>query len=145
LSLSTGVEVARALRVTAGALYLPEVHTADGDFAFGLTAGWGGACFQPVEGPRARLSLCGLGLLGAIHSVVLALEPTRPGDRPWAGAALSAQLRVRVAGPLIVDLGGDGIAPLTRDRFLVQNRPGTVFQQSPVVGMAFAGLGVVIP
>ncbi len=145
LSLSIGVEVARFAEVTAGALYLPEVHTADGDFAFGLTAGWAGACFVPVEAHRARLSLCGMGLLGAIHSVVLALAPDNPGDLPWAAGALSAQLRVRVAGPVILDLGGDAIAPVTRNPFLVKNRPKAVFQETSIVGTAFAGLGVEIP
>jgi hypothetical protein len=144
-SLSAGVEAARFTEVTAGVLYLPEVHTADGDFAFGLTAGWAGACFLPVVAPRTRLSLCGMGLLGAIHSVVLAFEPTNPGERLWAAAALSARVRVRVAGPVIADVGGDAIAPLKRDTFLVTNRPGTVFQEGPLVGTLFAGLGVEIP
>jgi hypothetical protein len=145
MSLSMGVEVARFTEVTAGALYLPEVHTADGDFAFGLTAGWAGGCFLPVKAPRARLSLCGMGLLGAIHSVVLAFEPTNPGERFWGAAALSARVRVRVAGPVTVDVGGDALAPLIRDSFLVRNRPGTVFQEGQIVGTLFAGLGVEIP
>jgi hypothetical protein len=145
MSLSLGVEVARSTEVTAGALYLPEVHTDDGNFAFGLTAGWAGACVLPVKAPGARLSLCGMGLLGAIHSVVLAFEPTNPGERFWVAAALSARVRVRVAGPVIVDVGGDAIAPVIRDRFLVRNRPGTVFQEAPIVGTVFAGLGVEIP
>jgi hypothetical protein len=145
MSLSLGVAVARPVEVTAGALYLPEVHTADGDFAFGLTAGWAGACFLPVEGPRAHLSLCGMGLLGAIHSVVLAFEPTNPGERLWAAAALSARVRVRLAGPVIADVGGDAIAPLTRDQFLVTNRSGRVFQEGAIAGTVFAGLGVEIP
>ncbi len=145
MSLSLGVEVARPVEVPAGALYLPEVHTADGDFAFGLTAGWAGACYIPAEAPRARLSLCGMGLLGALHSVVLAFEPTNPGERFWAGAALSARLHVRVAGPVTVDLGGDAIAPLTRDEFRVKYRPVAVFQEGHVVGTLFAGLGVEIP
>jgi hypothetical protein len=145
MSLSSDVEVARAIEVTAGALYLPEVHTANGDFAFGLTAGWAGACFLPIEAPRARLSLCGMGLLGAIHSFVLAFEPMNPGERLWAAAALSPRVRVRVAGPVIVDVGGDVIAPLKRDNFLVENRPNTVFQETTFVGTVFAGLGVEIP
>lgn len=144
MSLSLGVEVTRPIEVTAGALYLPEVHTADGDFAFGLTAGWAGVCFLPVEAPRARLSLCGMGLLGAIHSVVLAFEPLNPGERFWAAAALSARVRVRVVGPVIVDVGGDVIAPLKRDSFLVTNR-GSVFEEGSIVGTVFAGLGVEIP
>jgi hypothetical protein len=145
MSLSAGVEVARFTEVTVGALYLPEVHTPNGDFAFGLTAGWAGACFLPVEAPRARLSLCGMGLLGAIHSIVLAFEPTNPGDRIWAAVALSARVRVRVVGPLSVDVGGDAIAPLTRDDFSVMNGPNKVFQEGSTAGTVFAGLGVEIP
>jgi hypothetical protein len=125
-------------------MYLPEVHTSVGDFAFGLTAGWGGACVR-TDRARANLSLCGKVLLGAIHSVVFSLEPAEPGERWWAAGALSAQARLRVAGPVLAELGLEAVAPMTRDRFLVGGHADPVFRQGPVAGIAFVGLGVTIP
>jgi hypothetical protein len=144
VGLSAAVAIADWASATVGAVYWPEVHTVAGDFAFGLTAGWVGGCARS-GGARAGLSVCGKVLFGAIHSVVFALEPTEPGDRPWAGGALSAQARLRLFGPVIAELGIEGIAPMTRDRFLVHGRSDLVFQQEPVTGVGFGGLGVTIP
>jgi len=144
VALSAEIAVARSVDATAGALYLPEARTSVGDFAFGLTAGWGGACVRTARA-RASVSLCGKVLVGAIHSVVFTLEPAAPGDRWWAAGALSAQARLRIAGPVLAELGLEGIAPMTRDRFVVGGRVDPVFRQGPVAGMAFVGLGVTIP
>jgi hypothetical protein len=144
VGLSATVAIGHWAAATVGALYWPEVHTADGDFAFGLTAGWVGGCARS-SGARAGASVCGKVLLGAIHSVVFALEPTDPGDRAWAGAALSAQARLRLFGPVMAEFGIEGIAPMTRQRFLVRGRSDPVFQQEPIAGVGFAGLGVTIP
>jgi hypothetical protein len=144
VALSTEVEVARFMRISIGGLYLPEVRGGV-DFAFGLTAGWVGACFHPLARARVDLSLCGKVLLGAIHSVVFVLEPVQPGDRLWSGAALSAQASLIALGPIAVEVGGEAVAPLVRDRFMVQGRSGVVFQQPPLGVMAFVGVGVAIP
>jgi hypothetical protein len=144
VALSTDVEVVRFVHATAGGLYLPEVHTG-GDFAFGLTAGWAGGCFHPWYGARIDPALCGKVLVGAIHSVVFALEPAQPGDRLWAGAALSLEASLVVYGPLLFEIGGEAVAPITRDRFKVQGRSDPVFQPPSVAGTAFAGFGMAIP
>jgi hypothetical protein len=144
LGLSAEMAIARPLYASVGAAYWPEVRTPAGDVAFGITAGWAGGCVR-ADGARTGASLCGKLLLGAIHSVVFTLEPTEPGDRLWAGAALSAQARLRLLGRLIAELGVEGIVPVTRDPFLVQGRSAPVFQQAPIAGVAFAGLGLSIP
>jgi hypothetical protein len=144
VALSTDVDVARFVRISVGGLYLPEVP--DGvDFAFGLTAGWVGGCFRPWARARVDLSVCGDVMLGTIHSVVFVLEPAHPGDRFWSGVALSAQASLLVLGPIAFDIGGEVVAPLVRDRFMVQGRSDAVFQEQSLGLMAFVGVGVAIP
>jgi len=123
-------------------LLLPEQATDAGDFSFGLTAGWLGLCGELAAGERATVAICGNVLAGAVHAVVFQLEPTTPGDRPWAGAGLSARAEIRLAGPFVLDLGVEGVAPLTRPRFFVENHADTVFQEPVVGGIAFGGLGL---
>lgn len=142
VEVSTDIEVARFVGISAGALYLPEVHSGP-DFAFGLTAGWLGGCAHTHA--FVDLSACGKALLGGIHSVVYGVEPDKPGDRLWAGAALSAEASLLLLGPMALEVGGEAVAPLIRDHFVVQGRSGDVFQQQVVGGAAFVGLGVTIP
>jgi hypothetical protein len=144
LGISTEMVALRSLYATVGAVYWPEARTPAGDVAFGLTAGWAGGCWRS-DGARAGLSLCAKLMAGAIHSVVFTLEPAEPGDRLWAGGALSSQARVRVFGRVVAELGIEGIAPMTRAPFLVRGRSAPVFQEGPIAGVAFAGLGLTIP
>jgi hypothetical protein len=130
---------------TAGVLYLPEVRTPARDFAFGLTTAWLGACAQGWGARPVSLAVCGKVLLGAIHAVVYALEPTQPGDRLWAGASLAGQARFRIVGPLVAELGAEMVVPLTRPRFRVSGESAPVFQEAPVGVAGFAGIGVSIP
>ncbi len=134
-----------AFQATAGMLYLPEVRTASRDFAFGLTAGWLGMCAKPWAEGRVAIALCGKFLLGAIHSVVYTLEPTGPGDRVWTSASMSLGAGIRIAGPVVAELGGEGLVPFTRYQFQVTGQSGSVFPEASVAGFAFAGVGVSIP
>jgi hypothetical protein len=144
LALSTEVPLYRWLRGAAGVLYLPEQPTASGDFAFGLTVARLGACARAMESLRATLSLCADVLAGAIHSVVLTLQPVHPGDRAWAGAAIGAVLHAHLAGPLEGQIGADLVVPFTRYPFVVQGG-GTAFQEAPAGAVFFAGAGLSIP
>ncbi|MGA3119651.1 MAG: hypothetical protein ABSF69_02680 [Polyangiaceae bacterium] len=137
----------RPVEGSAGVVYWPEVRTSSREFAFGLTAGWLGACARPWQAFRATVSLCGKVYVGAIHSVVYALEPTEPGDRIWTGAALSLAARLRLVGPLVAELGGEMLVPVTRQRFKVQGPSGSalVFQEWAAAGLGFVGVGVSIP
>jgi hypothetical protein len=128
---------------SAGLLFLPEVRAAD--FAFGLTAGWLGVCARPWAQGRVATAICGKVLLGAIHAVVYAVEPDRPGDRIWSSASLSLGLRLRIVGPLVAELGAEALVPFTPYRFLVAGPNTLIFQEAPVAGFGFAGLGVSIP
>jgi len=130
---------------SAGILYFPEVRTATGDFAFGLTAGWLGACARPWATGRVSLAICGSLLLGAIHAVVYTLEPYHPGDQVWIGASLSLGMRFRLVGPIVAELGAEGLVPFQAWQFLISGPNKTAFQEASVAGFGFAGLGVSIP
>ena len=130
---------------TGGLLYFPEARNAAGDFAFGLTAGWLGVCAEPWAAGRIAVAICGKILLGAIHAVVCVLAPDQPGDRAWSGASLSVGARFRIVGPLIAELGAEALVPLASWQFKVLDSSRPVFQQAPVAGLGFAGLGVSIP
>jgi hypothetical protein len=145
VALSAEVPVQGKLSFSVGLFYFPEVRTPSADSAFGLTAGWLGACARPWQGSRIALSSCLKLLLGAIHSVVFVRDPYQPGDQPWGGASLSAQARVRLFGSLHAELGGEIIAPVARQRFAAQGQAGTIFQEGPVAGAGFAGFAWSIP
>jgi hypothetical protein len=142
-ALSAEAPVYRGLRATSGVLYLPEQRTADGDFAFGLTAAWLGACARPWQASRTTLSVCASTLLGGIHAVVVSLEPVHPGERVWGGVSLDAALRVALVGPLIGEIAADLVIPFARYRF--EQAPRLVFQQSAAAGVGFVGVGMSIP
>ncbi len=135
----------RALHITTGAMFLPEVRTSTGDFGFGITAPWIGACAVPWRGSRLGVSFCEDILLGAIHAVDYALVPTTPGDRFWGGTATEVDLRARLIGPLALEIGGQLLFPLTRQEFTVQGQTGTVFQEWVATGIGFIGVGASIP
>ena len=141
------VPLTRWIDVTTGAFFLPEERTSNSEFGFGLTAAWLGACAVPwrARAPRVTLSLCGDLGLGAIHSVVYAFLPTNPGDRVWAGATASGQLRVRIAGPVALEAGAALVVPLIRQPFVVQGEGTAVFQESSAAAVGFGGVGLSIP
>ena len=150
-SASPGVEVAGtlslsgALDATVGALVLPDVRTGAGDLSFGLAAAWAGACWDPWRGRWGAASFCATAMLGAIHAVAYVLEPTTPGEQLWAGVGVTPGIHVRIAGPLVGEAGGELIVPVTRQQFTVGGRPGVAFQEPPVAGLGFLGLGLSIP
>jgi hypothetical protein len=139
-------QIHAAVHATAGLLYLPEQQASDGRFAFGMTAGWLGACVVPVDVARTSWSLCVKAEGGGIHPVVRALEPLSPGERPWVAGSVETVLRGRIAGPLLAEVGADLVVPFTRDRFVLEPPPATtVFQQAKVAGAFFIGVGMLFP
>jgi len=144
-ALSVEGPVDRPFQATAGVLYLPETRTPARDFGFGLTAGWLGACAQPWADDRVAVAFCGTILVGGIHSVVYTLEPTNPGEIFWASASASFTARFRIAGPFVVEVGGEGLVPFTPYRFDVTGQTSQAFREESVAGFGFVGLGVSIP
>ena len=121
----------------------PELRSTDGgDFAFGLTAGGPGACarFEPWSWLQAEG--CGAMLAGALHAVVFRPAPTAPGERPWIAAAGAVRARAYLLPALSIELGAELLVPLLRQRFFVEGRDSTIFQQGPVLPGASLGLAV---
>ena len=125
-------------------LYLPEVTptTTRAAFSVGITSAWLSAGLDALRTRQLSLGAY-LGVYaGALHAVVLRGEPSAPGDQPWAAMSLAVRLRALVAGPLALEAGVEGVAPLLRHRFYDGNRGETVFQQDPVAVSAFLGVGL---
>lgn len=66
------------------------------------------------------LAVCLAGEVGAIRGVARVADP-RPQWAPWAGLTLGPALRVRVAGPLGIYVGLEGLLALARPTFTVRN------------------------
>ncbi|WP_433935514.1 hypothetical protein AB3662_12355 [Sorangium cellulosum] len=131
--------------VETGALWLPEQHATDATFAFGLSAGWLGACVEAVHSDAVALGLCGRVLAGAVYAVIDEDEryvPTDPGARGWVSAGAGARLGIRLVGPLRVETGVDLFAPMTRYSFRLEGEQPPPFEQPAVGGAAFVGVGV---
>jgi hypothetical protein len=149
--LSPGARISAELRplprlrvlVTGG--FLPEQHTADRRFAFGLAAGGAGACVDLVATPFVELAPCASILAGEIHSVVLVLSPTTPGGRLWMGAAALAQARFHVLPPLFVEIGAGAWIPFLRHTFEVTSWPQPIFQEAALAPVVDFGVGSEFP
>jgi hypothetical protein len=130
------------LAFSTGALLLPSVRTEPDApvFGFGLTAGWFDACFA-VRGASTAARACGGLRAGVIHAVVYTPTPTEPGDRFWWAAGASVAGERIVTGPLFVEAGVEVMVPFVRYRFLSENFGAAVFEQPPVAGVGFVGVG----
>lgn len=106
-------------RAVFGAMYLPPQRTADGVAGISLTTLHAGTCGGTTGTLTVGVDLCVALHAGATHAAVHRLEPDRPGDRLWLGAAFGLRFRVRIAEALILDASVDGMVPLTRHRFRV--------------------------
>lgn len=147
LALSVGVG-RDVFEGSTGLLWVPEVTSTEGDFAFGTTGVWVGACLHLLRFTRGSVATCGGVLGGAIHSVVRSLEvfePLEPGDRGWAAVSLSGRLRVSLVPPLVAEVGVEALGLVTRYRFSVKDQPEPIFEQPPIALAPFLGLGVSIP
>ena len=138
--------MASRAQVTGEALWLPEARTSDGHFGFGLAAFALGACVDGgADGASADLSGCASFWAGALHAVVYDLTPAAPGDWFWAAAALTPRLRVALAPRLHAELGVHLIVPVTVRPFEVAGWTSPAFQEAPVTGLPFLGLGANFP
>ncbi|WP_437625750.1 hypothetical protein [Sorangium sp. So ce1151] len=133
------------LTLETGTLWLPEQHATDPTFAFGLTAGWLGACAEAIRSRTVAFGLCGRLLVGAVYAVIDEDEryvPTDPGARAWVSASAGARLGFRILGPLQLETGIDLFIPMTRYSFQLEGERPVPFEQPVVAGAAFGGVGV---
>lgn len=125
-------------------LFVPEVSasTARSSYAVGLTSAWVAAGIDVLRTRDLSLAAFAGVYAGALHTVVLRGNPGGPGDQGWAAALLGVRFRARIAGPLMAEVGVEGVAPLVRHRFFDGSNGETVFQQAPVAVTASAGVGL---
>lgn len=144
-SLAGDVPLSRSVRLTAEALWLPETRTADGRFAFGLTALSVGSCAAPFATDAVDFGVCGSVWGGALHVVVYDLAPAEPGDYAWFGVAVTPRLRVHLPSRLLAEVGTHLMAPLARRSFVVRGWDDAVFREPPLTALPYLGLGVRFP
>jgi len=144
-----GGEVRLTLRLAlrAGGLVLPEARTPapDENFAFGLSAGWLGACFDAVAREAVAVGVCAAGLGGVLHAVVYYPEATRPGERALWAATGGLRVAVRLSSRVEAQIGGDGVLVLNRRQFAVDGRPpgmDVAWDQPAAAALLWGALGV---
>lgn len=147
LGLAARVRVLPRLDVAAGSTWSPAARLADGAFSVGLSAGRLGTCVVPVKAPSFELLGCADVLVGATHASALDASVTPAGDRSWIAVSGSALVALRVSGPLLVEVGVDGVVPLVRDTFvsarvLPGDKARNAFQQPAIAGILHFGAGV---
>lgn len=132
-----------------GALWLPEQHATQRTFAFGLTAGWLGACLEMVRSRSVAFGLCGRAVAGAIYAVIYGddavpptILPTDVGSRAWLSLGAGTRLGFRVIGPLRLETGIDLFVPVTRYDFQLEGGRPTGLEQAAVAAAAFGGVGL---
>jgi hypothetical protein len=131
--------------VAAGALWFPEATTQDQNFAFGLASAFAGACVDAIAWSRGAIAACAAFHVGEIHAVTFKLEPTQPGGRLWLAPSVGVKLSHVLVGPLLLQAGVDGFAPLIRHDFIVEGLPGAGYQEPSVAGYGYMGAGVSFP
>lgn len=134
------------LGANVGASFFPQqrVRTGEAELGFGLSAAFVSGCLWPRTREPQLWSCLGM-QAGALHSVVFAPRPERPGDRPWLAASSELGVRQRLVGRLFVEAGAAAVFPLLRHRFAVAEAAGSeslAFEQRLMVLEGFLGLGL---
>jgi hypothetical protein len=134
------------LGANVGASFFPQqrVRTGETELGFGLSTAFVSGCLWPRTREPQLWSCLGM-QLGALHSVVFAPRPERPGDRPWLAASSELGVRQRLFGRLFVEAGAAAVFPLLRHRFAVASSAGVeslAFEQRLMVLEGFLGLGL---
>jgi hypothetical protein len=147
MGLGGEVQVARRVSVRAGGVILPEVRTPtpDDNFAFGLTAGWLGACLDALQRELVALGACAGGMGGIMHVVVYFPDATHPGERAFWAATAGLRLAVHLPARIEIEMGADGVAPLDRRAFTVLGRPpgsDVAFTQPATAALLWGAVGV---
>jgi hypothetical protein len=149
--LAPGVEIAFsaplpwffALHVAVDAF--PAQATSDTTYAFGLTVGWARLCarhaFETLLGVHACASLAA-GVLHAYGNSSGSVQIEGAGDYPWFAAGIGGGASARLVGRLTVEAEITGIAPFSREHFLVRGRTAPAFVADPVGVLASLGLAL---
>ena len=145
---SVGASLAVTVRgelvgASLGGIFYPEsqLRTARVHLGFGVSAAFASGClWARVREPQVWS--CIGARVGALHSVVYAPQPERPGDRFWWAASSELGLRQHFLGRGFFELGAAAVFPFLRHRFQVDASSDPVYEQGPAVVEGFAGLGL---
>jgi hypothetical protein len=85
-----------------------------------------------------RASPCLRAEAGILEAVGVHVEPSSDALRFWLSLAPVARLRWAALGPLLFEIEGGLVFPITRDRFFVE--PVSADFRPPIVGLS-AGVG----
>ncbi|HXK19502.1 MAG TPA: hypothetical protein VNG33_16950, partial [Polyangiaceae bacterium] len=136
-----------------GALFYPEsdLQQAGARLGFAVSAAFASGCLW-ARTREPQVWSCLGARVGALHSVVYAPEPDRPGDKFWWAASSELGLRQQLFGRIFFEVGAAAVFPLLRQRFQVEAAPGAaagmpavarlVYEQGPAVAEGFLGLGL---
>jgi hypothetical protein len=137
-----------------GGLFYPEseLQNAGAHLGFGISAAFASGCLW-ARTKEPQVWSCIGARVGALHSVVYAPEPNRPGDHFWWAASSELGLRQQLYGRLFFEVGAAAVFPLLRQRFEVEASSGSagtavptltrlVYEQGPAVVEGFLGLGL---
>lgn len=141
------VQLSPRVSIRAGGVILPEVRSSSSDdnVAFGLTAGWVGACVDALSRTLVAVGACAGGMGGIMHAVVYFPDATHPGERAFWAATVGARAAAHLAGRFELQGGVDGIAPLNRHEFTVVGLPpgsDVVFSQPATAALFWGAIGV---
>jgi hypothetical protein len=95
---------------------------------------------------RVRLVFGAGPALGAFHVAVRGPAPvTDSGDFLFAGLELAARAQLAVTSRYFLEVGGAGLLPLHRQKFLVRGQADAVWRQPLLSGLGFLGVGARFP
>jgi hypothetical protein len=131
------------LGASFGGLFFPENQLRDAGqhLGFGLSAGFASGCIWARTG-QPELWGCLGARVGALHTVVYAPQPERPGDRFWAAATTELGLRQTLLARLFAEGGIVASFPLVRYRFYIDRGSAPAYEQSAALLEGFVGLGL---
>jgi hypothetical protein len=131
----------RIVQVTLGISYFPEASR-DSQYSFGLTTIDAGFCGNATNSRWVIAGVCGELHVGAMHSVVVTpLQPTHPGDRPYAALSLGPKIGWRAWAPFYLEGGLSAWASFERPQFTQNEGASTIFESSPIGVVGYLGVG----
>ncbi len=139
------LRVADHVWVGARGLFLPEARMPNDAFGTTLAAGGLGACAEPFGWTNVAASGCAHVLAGSLAAVSPNVSMANGGAKPFGAGALSANVRTRVVGPLVLEGAVEAIVPFGHPALLTATCPSAGFQQPFAALLLGFGVGVSIP
>ncbi len=116
-----------------------------GSAEFTLLAGRIEGCPARFRATRAfQISPCLAVDAGQLQAVGVGVTPAERVFAPWVAPGVIARLEWEIVDVLVVEVDGEVLFPLARDRFFVRS-DATLYRTPAVAGGATAGLGVRFP